>query len=83
MTFTRKPPSQSSQTGESESSTDTAGEDQRGWKPGMYQRSPDDQSSIAQRQRSPWLFAGFPENVFIYDAEKDTALENESVNVDN
>ena len=49
----------------------------------MYQRSPDDQSSIAQRQRSPWLFAGFPENVFIYDAEKDTALENESVNVDN
>ena len=29
-------------------------------------------SSISQRQRSPWLFAEFPENVFIYDAEKGT-----------
>ena len=29
-------------------------------------------NSISQRQRSPWLFAGFPENVFIYDAEKGT-----------
>ena len=29
------------------------------------------QCSIALRQRSPWLLAGFPEDAFIYDAEKE------------
>ena len=31
----------------------------------------EDQSSIALRQRSPWLLAGFPEDAFIYDVEKE------------
>lgn len=47
-------------------------------------RSPEDQSSIAQMQRSLCLFAAFHNNAFIYDVEKVIiALGNKDVSFDN
>ena len=47
-------------------------------------RSPEDQSSIAQMQRSLCLFAAFHKNAFIYDVEKVIiALGNKDVSFDN
>ena len=50
----------------------------------VYLRSPEDQSSIAQMQRSQWLYAALHNNAFIYDVKKVTIeLGNKDVSFNN
>lgn len=51
---------------------------------GSQEHVPEDQSGIAQMQRSLWLFAVFHNNAFIYDVKKVTIiLGNKDVSFDN